>query len=238
MGVADELPQLREGYLLDYDMRTWEVTQHTAYDDPGWPADEWTLEADGDVLILEHEYDDGDVFRLYRPADITDVSVDGEPFLSAVRGDEAPHTLAYQGEEYVLAEEDARVATTRNETLTRSRTDSKLMGVCAGIAEYLDQSPSLVRVAFVAAVLAPAVVPFDTSCLLGPGAVVVYALLAFAISKEPPPSPEDDLVHYWVYEGEERFVAFECTDSNDWDAYAGRQVEPYEFDNILPRGDS
>lgn len=235
MGVSDELAELREGYVLDYELQTWEVTRHTEYDDPAWPADEWTLEAGGDVLLLEHEYDDGDVFRLSRPAKITDVSVDGEPFLSVVREEDPPDTVVYQGDEYVLAEEDARIGPADTETLTRSQTNNKLMGVCAGIAETIDQSPSVVRVAFVGAVIAPAVLPFDTSCLLGPGAVVMYFVLAFAMSKEPEPSPKDELSHYWVYQGGEGFVAFECTSSDDWDVYVGREVEPYEFNNILPR---
>lgn len=232
MGVSDSLDQLREGYMLDYDMETWEVTDHVSYEDLRWPADEWTLEAGNDVLFLENERGDG--FRISRPADITDVSVNGEPFLSAIQDEDPPSTLTYQGEELVLAEADARVSDTK-EQLRRSRTDNKLMGVCAGIAEYIDQSPSVVRIAFVAAVVAPAVLPVDMSCVLGPGAVVMYFVLAFAISKEPPPSPRDDLSHYWVYEGDDRFVAFECTGSNSWDAFVGREVEPFEFDNILPR---
>jgi hypothetical protein len=33
-------------------------------------------------------------------------------------------------------------------------------------------------------------------------------------------------------------VALERYGSSDWNVYAGREVEPYEFDNILPRADS
>jgi len=233
MSVPDALDQLQEGYMLDYEMRTWEVTEHATYDDVRWPADEWTLENGDDVLVLEHEYDDGDVFRLFEPADITDVSVDGEPFLGAIREEDPPNTIVYQGDEYVLAEADARVGQ-QTDALARSRTDNKIMGVCAGIADYMGQSPSLVCVAFVAAVIAPFVLLFDT-CVLGPGAVGIYLALAFAMSKEPPPSPKEDLSHYWVYKGDDRLVAFECIGSSDWSVYDGREVEPYEFDNILPR---
>ena len=46
------LDQLREGYMLDYEMRTWEVTKHAKYDYEGWPADEWTLETGDDLIFL------------------------------------------------------------------------------------------------------------------------------------------------------------------------------------------
>lgn len=157
------LDQLREGYMLDYEMRTWEVTKHAKYDYEGWPADEWTLETADDLLFLEYEYDDGDVFLLSEPADITDVTVEGEPFRSLVRDREPPHTITYQGTDYVLAEEGSGTRTVEDRT--------------------------------------------------------------------------NDL-DYWVYEGDDRFVAVERYGSSDWSVYHGREVEPYEFDNILPRSTS
>jgi hypothetical protein len=157
------LDQLREGYMLDYEMRTWEVTKHAKYDYEGWPADEWTLETGDDVLFLEYEYDDGDVFLLSEPAEITDVTANGEPFRALVREQEPPHTITYQGDDYVLAEEGSATRTVDDRT--------------------------------------------------------------------------NDL-HYWVYEGDEGFVAVERYGSSDWNVYDGREVEPFEFDNILPRSDS
>lgn len=157
------LDQLREGYMLDYEMRTWEVTKHAKYDYEGWPADEWTLENGDDLLFLEYEYDDGDVFLLSTPAEITDVTVDGTSFRQVVREEEPPGTVTYQGTEYVLAEEGTATRTVDDRT--------------------------------------------------------------------------NDL-HYWVYEADEGFVAVERYGSSDWNVYDGREVEPYEFDNILPRAAS
>lgn len=154
------LNQLREGYVLDYEMRTWEVTRHAKYDYEGWPADEWTLENGDDLMFLEYEYDDGDVFLLSEPVEITEVTVDGEPFRAVVREQEPPGTVSYAGDEYVLAEEGPAMRTVDD------RTNS---------------------------------------------------------------------LHYWVYKGEEEFVALERYGSSDWNVYAGREVEPFEFDNILPR---
>lgn len=157
------LDRLREGYMVDYEMRTWEVTQHAKYDYEGWPADEWTLENGDDLLFLEYEYDDGDVFLLSEPAEITDVTVDGEPFRVVVRDEDPPGTITYRGTEYVLVEEGTATRTVDDRT--------------------------------------------------------------------------NDL-HYWVYEGDDGFVALERYGSSDWSVYDGREVEPYEFDNILPRGAS
>jgi phage shock protein C len=67
-------------------------------------------------------------------------------------------------------------------TLTRSRTDKKLMGVCGGIAEYLNLDPTLVRIAFVVGIIGS-----------GGPFVLGYLALAFIMPKEPPLSPEERL---------------------------------------------
>jgi hypothetical protein len=163
--VVDDpsLDQLREGYVLDYEMRTWEVTRHAKYDYEGWPADEWTLENGDDLMFLEYEYDDGDVFLLSEPVESTEVTVDGEPFRAVVRDQEPPGTVTYERDEYVLAEEGSATRT------VDGRTNS---------------------------------------------------------------------LDYWVYQGDDEFVALERYGSSDWNVYAGREVEPFEFDNILPRSTS
>jgi phage shock protein C len=56
--------------------------------------------------------------------------------------------------------------------LYRSRTDRKLLGVCAGIAEYFGVDPTLVRLAFVLMALAG-----------GPG-IIFYIILALIIPEE------------------------------------------------------
>jgi len=78
-----------------------------------------------------------------------------------------------------VVEEPSKPKTRR---LTRSRTDKKLLGVCGGIAEYLNLDPTLVRIAFVIGVIASA----------GP-LILAYLGLAFAMPKEEPLSPEERL---------------------------------------------
>jgi phage shock protein C len=61
--------------------------------------------------------------------------------------------------------------------LTRSRDDKMLGGVAAGIARYLDVDPTLVRLAWIVAILLP-----------GPNAIIVllYLVLCFVLPLEPP----------------------------------------------------
>ena len=158
------LDRLREGYMVDYEMRTWEVTQHARYDYDGWPADEWTLENDDDMLFLEHEEDGGDVFYLSDPVDVADVSTDEGPLREVLRNQDAPPgTITYNGTTYTLDEE-------------------------------------------------------------GPATRSV--------------SGRRNELYYWSFASGDDFVALERFGESDWNAYAGREVEPYEFDNILPRDPS
>lgn len=60
--------------------------------------------------------------------------------------------------------------------LMRSGTDKKLGGVCAGLADYLDMDPTLVRVLWV-------IVSF---CAAGSG-IVVYLVLWLVLPLAPPP---------------------------------------------------
>lgn len=66
--------------------------------------------------------------------------------------------------------------------LARSRTDKKLLGVCGGIAEYLNIDSTLVRIAFVVGVIGSSA-----------AFVLAYIGLAIAMPKEPPLSPEERL---------------------------------------------
>jgi phage shock protein C len=62
----------------------------------------------------------------------------------------------------------------------RCRHDRKLAGVAAGMAEYFDLDPTLIRVLWVASVL------------LGGFSILVYLLLAFIVPLEPVGPGEED----------------------------------------------
>lgn len=70
----------------------------------------------------------------------------------------------------------------RKKRLTRSRTDKKLLGVCGGIAEYLNLDPTLVRIAFVVGIIGS-----------GASFALAYIALAFVMPKEDPLTPEERL---------------------------------------------
>ena len=57
--------------------------------------------------------------------------------------------------------------------LYKSRTDKKIDGVCAGIANYFNLDPTLVRIALV------------LFCLLGGSGILAYIICALVIPREP-----------------------------------------------------
>lgn len=71
---------------------------------------------------------------------------------------------------------------TSEKRLTRSRTDKKLMGVCGGLANYLNLDSTLIRIAFVIGVIAS-----------GGPFFLAYLGLAFAMPKESPLSAKERL---------------------------------------------
>lgn len=70
----------------------------------------------------------------------------------------------------------------KKKKLTRSRTDKKLLGVCGGIAEYLNLDSTLVRIAFVVGIIGS-----------GASFALAYLALAFVMPKESPLTPEERL---------------------------------------------
>lgn len=56
------LSKLKVGYILDYDLKTWEVTEHNKYD---WGDDvysyEWELKSGDDVFYLERDDEEDEV---------------------------------------------------------------------------------------------------------------------------------------------------------------------------------
>lgn len=63
--------------------------------------------------------------------------------------------------------------------LTRSRTDKKIAGLCAGLAQYLDLDVSLVRILCVFLTLATGVCP----------GIATYLLAWIIVPSEPEPQP-------------------------------------------------
>jgi phage shock protein C len=91
-------------------------------------------------------------------------------------------------QQVVAGAPEVAAATGGPKRLMRSSTDKKLGGVCAGLADYLDMDPTLVRVLWV-------VIGF---CAAGTG-VLVYFVLWFVLPLAPlpvyaPPSAQAPIV--------------------------------------------
>ena len=61
----------------------------------------------------------------------------------------------------------------RDQTLYRDTSDSKIAGVCSGLAKYFDVDTNLIRIGFVAFMFA------------GGGSVIAYLILAVALDPDP-----------------------------------------------------
>ncbi len=102
--LADlSLDKMKQGYMVDYDLQTWEVAAAHHYDwGEGELSWEWQLKSGGETVYLELERDDEDDWSLYRKV----------PFLSLGPGikqvildnDDPPSTVDYRNVTYHLAE--------------------------------------------------------------------------------------------------------------------------------------
>ncbi len=68
------LSNLKTGYLVDYDMKTWSVTAHNKCEwSEGMYSDEWELSSGEEVLYLEREEDDEVMWTLTKKIAIAEV---------------------------------------------------------------------------------------------------------------------------------------------------------------------
>ncbi len=108
-GLADlRLDSMGPGDLVDYDLKTWEVTGRSVYDYDGFPAREWQLTCGEEVRFLERSEEDGRVgWTLTRSIAIGDID---EDVTAAIAADEdPPGTLHFEGRRYAASESTAGV---------------------------------------------------------------------------------------------------------------------------------
>lgn len=99
------LPKLRVGYLVDYDLKTWQVTAHNTYDFDGQGVDEWELSFDRELRYLERAQDDEEVWTLATKIPVGRLGDAVRDKLYAQ--EEPPGELEYQGRSYYLFEDAA-----------------------------------------------------------------------------------------------------------------------------------
>jgi len=108
-GLADmRLDSMRMGDLVDYDLKTWEVTALSVYDYDGFPTREWQLTAGDEVRFLEREEDDGKIgWTLTRGISIEDLPQD---ITATLRADQdPPQTIGFDSRQYEAVESTSGV---------------------------------------------------------------------------------------------------------------------------------
>lgn len=100
------LTSMQAGYLLDYDMKTWEVTAYATYDYDGYITREWTLRSGAEIRFLEGGEEDGRMLWSLTAA-IGLQSIEGEVAQAIRRDGDPPERLTYAGEVYEGIESSA-----------------------------------------------------------------------------------------------------------------------------------
>ena len=99
------LSKLKVGFLVDYELKTWQVKQRDSYDFDGDRHYEWKLDAGDDVCFLAKESDSPSKWTVSRPIAF---SVLGQNVHDHVRTHEdPPSSIDYEGTQFSLVESGA-----------------------------------------------------------------------------------------------------------------------------------
>ena len=99
-----ELKNLKVGWMLDYDMQTWEVTAHHKVDwGAGSLTDEWELRSGNKVIFLEYNPEDEGEFGISWKIPIGKIEGNIKEHLKT--HDDAPGQIVYDGVTYYLDED-------------------------------------------------------------------------------------------------------------------------------------
>ena len=102
------LDTMRVGFLVDYDLNTWEVIGLNTYDYDGFLTREWQLRCADEVRFLEREEDDGRVaWTLTRRVPLSEV--EGDVAGTILDDGEPPETVSYRELTYQAVESSAGV---------------------------------------------------------------------------------------------------------------------------------
>jgi hypothetical protein len=97
------LVMMKPGFLVDFDLKTWQVTATKEYDYEGDQAVEWELHAEGEVRFLERSEDDGRVELTFtRSVSIRDF--DEDVMGTILDQDDPPEVVHLSGREYTAIE--------------------------------------------------------------------------------------------------------------------------------------
>ena len=106
--VEYTLATMQVGFLVDYDLKTWEVTGIGTYDYDGYRTEEWELTAGSDVYFLERARADGrTVWTLSHAIDFN--AIEGDIAAAVAATGDPPESLRFEGLEYAGEESDAGI---------------------------------------------------------------------------------------------------------------------------------
>lgn len=98
------IPNLKKGWMLDYDMKTWEVVAVHKYDwGEGEYTKEWELRSGRETLFLEYEAEDGESYIISKRIPIGKIDGNIKEYLST--HEDPPERITYKNETYYLDEE-------------------------------------------------------------------------------------------------------------------------------------
>ena len=94
------LEKLQVGYLVDYDLKTWTVTERHRYDLDGDRTDEWELQAGDEVRYLERSEEDEVEWAFSRKIPIG--AIEGDMRRHIIDHEDPPAQIVYKGKTYYL----------------------------------------------------------------------------------------------------------------------------------------
>ena len=99
------LSKLKVGYLLDYDMKSWTVTEFNKYDIEGHEIFEWELTSSKEVAYLEREEDDEVYWSISKKIPIG--KIEGGIRKYIIDNEDPPEQITLEGKSYYLDESGA-----------------------------------------------------------------------------------------------------------------------------------
>ncbi len=94
------LSTMKVGFLVDYDLKTWQVTGRGSYDYDGYTTEEWELQAEGQVRFLECAIEDGQAYWTWTQAIGID-EIEGDMAAAIIAAGDPPEVVRLAGDEYV-----------------------------------------------------------------------------------------------------------------------------------------
>ena len=93
------LSKLKVGYLVDFDLKTWEVKSHSTYDFDGGRAEEWQLDCGTERCFLERVEDDEVEWTINRKIALSDITEGVRKHI--LQHDDPPEVLTLAGRRFV-----------------------------------------------------------------------------------------------------------------------------------------